>query len=84
MGIEAPRKLAMLSFLLMTFIFFLIKGYLMKTVRFDRTGVPVSHLCFGTMSFGDQVDASKAKTCMQRAAKRALPFLIVQMSIAMA
>ena len=51
MGIEAPRKLAMLSFLLMTFTFFLIKGYLMKTVRLGRTGVPVSQICFGTMSF---------------------------------
>ena len=56
----------------------------MKTVRLGRTGVPVSQLCFGTMSFGDQADASKAKTCMQRAAKRALHSLIVQMSIAMA
>ena len=33
----------------------------MKTVRFGRTGVPVSQLCFGTMSFGDQADASEAK-----------------------
>ena len=30
----------------------------MKTVRFGRTGVPVSELCFGTMSFGDQADVS--------------------------
>ena len=33
----------------------------MKTVRFGRTGVPVSELCFGTMSFGDQADVSEAK-----------------------
>ena len=33
----------------------------MKTVRFGRTGVPVSELCFGTMSFGDQADAAESK-----------------------
>ena len=33
----------------------------MKTVRFGRTGVPVSQLCFGTMSFGDQADAAESK-----------------------
>ena len=32
----------------------------MKTVRFGRTGVPVSELCFGTMSFGDQADAAES------------------------
>ena len=31
----------------------------MNTGRFGRTGVPVSELCFGTMSFGDQADASE-------------------------
>ena len=32
----------------------------MKTVRFGRTGVPVSELCFGTMSFGDQADVAES------------------------
>lgn len=33
----------------------------MKSVRLGRTGVSVSQLCFGTMSFGGQADASEAK-----------------------
>ena len=33
----------------------------MKIVRLGRTGVPVSQLCFGTMSFGGQADRSEAK-----------------------
>ena len=32
----------------------------MKIVRLGRTGVPVSELCFGTMTFGDQADIAES------------------------
>ena len=32
----------------------------MKTVRLGRTGVPVSELCFGTMTFGDQANIAES------------------------
>jgi aryl-alcohol dehydrogenase-like predicted oxidoreductase len=46
----------------------------MKTVRFGRTGVPVSQLCFGTMSFGDQADASEAKNLYAACRKAGVTF----------
>ena len=46
----------------------------MKTVRFGRTGVPVSELCFGTMSFGDQADASEAKNLYAACRKAGVTF----------
>lgn len=33
----------------------------MKTVRLGRTGVPVSQLCFGTMTLGGAADAAESK-----------------------
>jgi 1-deoxyxylulose-5-phosphate synthase len=38
----------------------------MKHVRFGRTGLPVSRLCLGTMTFGLQCDEPTAGAILER------------------
>jgi hypothetical protein len=48
----------------------------MRHVRLGRTGLPVSHLCLGTMTFGLQCDEPAAAAIMDRAAAGGITFLV--------
>lgn len=43
-----------------------------------KTGIKVSNLCFGTMSFGGNADEETSKKCSTAPAKLALTFSIQQ------
>jgi 1-deoxyxylulose-5-phosphate synthase len=47
----------------------------MRHVRLGRTGLPVSRLCLGTMTFGLQCDEPTAKAILDRAAAAGITFL---------
>jgi aryl-alcohol dehydrogenase-like predicted oxidoreductase len=49
----------------------------MKTRRLGRTGLKVSELCLGTMTFGSQVDEAAAFAIMDRAASGGINFIDV-------
>jgi aryl-alcohol dehydrogenase-like predicted oxidoreductase len=47
-------------------LFFIQRSYFMKYHLLGRTGVRVSELCFGTMSFGDIADEQESKKLFNR------------------
>ena len=47
----------------------------MRHVRLGRTGLPVSRLCLGTMTFGLQCDEPASAAIMDRAAAGGITFL---------
>ena len=47
----------------------------MRHVRLGRTGLPVSRLCLGTMTFGVQCDEPAARAILDRAAEGGITFL---------
>src|SRR6185369_17746058 len=47
----------------------------MKSVRFGRTGLRVSRLCLGTMTFGLQCDAAQSNAILDAAAAGGIDFL---------
>src|SRR6202162_3322115 len=47
----------------------------MRHVRLGRTGLPVSRLCLGTMTFGLQCDEAAAGAILERAAAAGITFL---------
>ena len=49
----------------------------MRHVRLGRAGLPVSRLCFGTMTFGLQCDEPSLVAILERAAAGGIAFLAV-------
>src|SRR6187397_2822414 len=47
----------------------------MEQVRFGRTGLRVSRLCLGTMTFGLQCDAAQSHAILDAAAEGGIDFL---------
>jgi aryl-alcohol dehydrogenase-like predicted oxidoreductase len=47
----------------------------MKTVRLGRTGLKVSEICLGTMTFGYQCDETTSFAIMSKAAERGVDFI---------
>src|SRR5262245_39306239 len=47
----------------------------MQHVRLGRTGLPVSRLCLGTMTFGLQCDETASRAILDRAAAGGITFL---------
>ena len=47
----------------------------MRHVRLGRTGLPVSRLCLGTMTFGLQCDEPASAAILDRAAAGGITFL---------
>lgn len=47
----------------------------MRHVRLGRTGLPVSQLCLGTMTFGPQRDEASSAAILDRAAAGGITFL---------
>jgi 1-deoxyxylulose-5-phosphate synthase len=47
----------------------------MQYVRLGRTGLPVSRLCLGTMTFGLQCDEPSSRAILDRAAAGGITFL---------
>jgi aryl-alcohol dehydrogenase-like predicted oxidoreductase len=52
-----------------------IKGLIMKTVRLGRTGLKVSEICLGTMTFGYQCDEKTSFAIMSKAAEHGVYFI---------
>jgi 1-deoxyxylulose-5-phosphate synthase len=51
------------------------KEVVMRHVRLGRTGLPVSQLCLGTMTFGLQCDEASSVAILDRAAAGGITFL---------
>ena len=47
----------------------------MKTVRMGRTGLKVSEICLGTMTFGYQCDEKTSFAIMSKAAEHGVSFI---------
>ncbi|MBI3637649.1 MAG: aldo/keto reductase, partial [Candidatus Rokubacteria bacterium] len=47
----------------------------MRYVRFGRTGLSVSRLCLGTMTFGVQCDEPTSRAILDRAAEAGITFI---------
>jgi 1-deoxyxylulose-5-phosphate synthase len=53
----------------------------MRHVRLGRTGLPVSRLCLGTMTFGLQCDEPASAAIMDRAAAGGITLVAVEKPI---
>ena len=56
----------------------------MKYKLLGKTGVLVSELCFGTMTFGSEADETESTQMFNQCRNAVLIFLIVQITIAKA